>query len=74
MKNMFRASETLKDYDLKKETFVKMNVSNKTIKECLYQSLKRKFVLYYSRKLSSIEQNYTIENKEMLIIISELQN
>ena len=57
-----------------KKTFVKVNVSNKAIEECLYQDLKRKIVSYYSRKLSSTEQNYTIGNKEMLVIISILQN
>ena len=36
MKNMFWASQALKDYDSKKETFVKMNASDRAIKECLY--------------------------------------
>ena len=71
---MFRASQTLKDYDSKKETFVKVKASNRTRKECLYQDFRRKVVSYYSKKLSSIEENYTIENKEILVIISTLQN
>ena len=54
------------------KTFVRINASNKIIKECLCQDLKRKVVSYYSRKLSSTEQNYTIEDKEMLAIISTL--
>ena len=72
MKNMFRTLQTLKDYDSRKETFVKMNALDKTIKECSCQDLKRKAVSYYSRKLSSAEQNYIIEDKEMLAIISAL--
>ena len=74
MKNMFRTSQTLKDYDSKKETFVKINASDRAIKKCLCQNLKQKVVSYYSRKLNSIEQNYTIKNKKMLVIISTLQN
>ena len=64
----------MRDYNSKKETFVKINASNRAIKECLCQDLKRKVVSYYSRKLSPIEQNYTIEDKEILAIISALQN
>ena len=71
---MFRTSQALKDYDSKKETFMKVNASDRAIKECLYQNLKRKVVSYYSRKLSPAEQNYTIENKEMLVIVLTLQN
>ena len=74
MKNMFRASQALRDYDLKKKTFVKVNASNKAIKECLCQGLKRKAVSYYSRKLSLAEQNYIIEDKKMLAIVLALQN
>ena len=71
---MFRASQALRDYDSKKETFVKMNASDRTIEEYLCQNLKRKTVSYYSRKLSSTKQNYTIGDKKMLVIISALQN
>ena len=71
---MFRALQALRDYDSKKKTFVKVDALDKIIKGCLCQSFKRKVISYYSRKLSPIEQNYTIEDKEMLIIISALQN
>ena len=74
MKNMFRASEALKDFDLNEETFVKINVSDKAIDGCLCQGLKRKVVSYFFRKLSPAEQNYIIEDKEMLVIVSALQN
>ena len=73
MKNMFRASQTLRDYDSKKDTFVKVDASDRAIKKCLYRNFKRKVVSYYLRKLSPTEQNYTIEDKEMFIIILALQ-
>ena len=71
MKDMFQTSEALKDYDSKK-IFVKINASNKVIKKCLCQDLRRKVISYYSRKLTSIKQNYTIEDKKMLVIVSTL--
>ena len=40
MKDMFRVSETLKDYDLKEKTFLKINASNRAIEECLCQDFK----------------------------------
>ena len=74
MKNMFRTSQALKDYDSKKEIFVEINASDRAVKECLCQNLKRKAVSYYFKKLSPTKQNYTIGNKKMLIIVSALQN
>ena len=43
---MFRVFRAVKDYDLKKKTFMKVNTSDRTIKECLCQDLKRKAVSY----------------------------
>ena len=71
---MFRAPEALKDFDFNKKTFVKVNTSDKAINECLCQKSKRKAISYFFRKLSPTEQNYITENKEMLAIVSALQN
>ena len=50
---------------------IKTNASNLIIDACFNQKNKNKqhFVIYFSKKLSSIEQNYDIHDKELLAII-----
>ena len=54
---------------------MKTNASNLVIDACLNQESegKQHFVAYFSRKLSSIEQNYDIHDKELLAIIIVLE-
>ena len=56
-------------------TRIETDVSNLTIRACLCQQHNKKWkpVAYYSRKMSAIKQNYDIHDKELLTIISVLQ-
>jgi hypothetical protein len=55
-----------------KKIVLKTDASNFVIRACLNQlgeNSKFKLIIYYSRKLSPIELNYNIYNKELLAII-----
>jgi hypothetical protein len=55
-----------------KKIILKTDSSNFVIRACLNQldkNSKFKLIIYYSRKLSPIELNYNIYNKELLAII-----
>ena len=59
-------------FQLEKESTMEMDISNKAIGSCLSQLDKLgqlQLVVYYSRKLTKVELNYNIYNKEMLAIV-----
>ena len=49
-----------------------MDISDFAIKACLIQKHNRKIyiIIYYSRKMSPVELNYDIHDKELLAIVS----
>ena len=65
----------LKMFDLIKDIGIEINASDLTIEACILQIHNEKWhpVTYFSRKLTSIEQNYNIHDKELLIIIAALK-
>ena len=62
-------------FDSKKQIWIETNASNLIIDACLNQETKSKWhlVTYFSRKLSLVEQNYDIHDKELLAIIIFLE-
>ena len=65
----------LKIFNPKKSIRIETNVSDITIKTCLYQKYNGKWhsMIYFSRKLTSAEQNYEIHDKKLLIIVTALK-
>jgi hypothetical protein len=65
----------LKMFDSNKSIQIETNASDLTINACLNQKYESKWhsMTYYSRKLSSTEQNYDIHDKKLLIIIASLK-
>ena len=63
-------------FNIQKLIKIKIDASNLTIKTYLNQEYKGKwhFIIYYSKKLLSIEQNYDIYNKKLLTIVAVLEN
>jgi hypothetical protein len=62
----------LATFDPIKKIILKTDSSDFAIRACLNQldeNSKFKLIAYYSRKLSPIELNYNIHNKELLAII-----
>ena len=62
-------------FNSKKSIRIETNASNLIIDVCLNQvnEDKQHFVTYFSRKFSSIEQNYDIHDKKLLAIIISLK-
>ena len=62
-------------FNSKKSIRIKTNASNLIIDACFNQESEDKqyFVTYFFKKLSSIEQNYDIHDKELLAIITSLE-
>ena len=58
-------------FDSKKSIRIETNASNLIINVCLNQENENKqhLMTYFSKKFSSIEQNYDIHDKELLAII-----
>ena len=65
----------LQMFDSKRSIWIETDASNLVIDACLNQEKegKQHFVAYFSRKLSSMEQNYDIHDKELLAIITSLE-
>ena len=66
----------LRMFDENKSIRIETNVSNLIIETYLNQKYKKiwLFIIYYSKKLSLIEQNYDVHDKKLLIIITALNN
>ena len=66
----------LKIFDITKSIRIKIDTLNLVIKIYLNQKHKNKqyLVIYYSRKLLLIKQNYNIHNKKLLTIVTTLKN
>jgi hypothetical protein len=61
-------------FNLGKLVHIKTDASNRAIRACLTQDYegKRHPMAYYSRKITLVEQNYDIYNKELLAIVVAL--
>ena len=68
-------TSVLKIFDFKKFIKIKTNVLNMIIKTCLCQKYDDKWhsVIYFSKKLTSAEQNYEIHDKKLLAIVTFLK-
>ena len=62
-------------FNSKKTIRIEINASNLIIDVCFNQKKedKQHLVTYFSRKFSSIEQNYDIHDKKLLAIIASLE-
>jgi RNase H-like domain found in reverse transcriptase len=63
-------------FNLKKEVIVEYNILDKVINRTLSQRDKKGRlypIVYYLRKFTTIELNYNIYNKELLIIVEYLK-
>ena len=65
----------VKNIQFKKIIRIEINALNLIIKACFNQKHENKWysIIYFSRKFSSIEQNYDIHDKELLAIITFLK-
>ena len=72
LKKHFATNKPLAMHDPKKQTELQINVSDKTIRAMVFQQ--RKFLDYYSKKLTPIETNYIIGNKKMLTVVVALKH
>ena len=75
LRNVCLQQSILQMFDSKKSIRIEINALNLTIDACLNQKNegKQHLVTYFSRKLSSIEQNYDIHDKKLLTIIIFLE-
>ena len=62
-------------FDSTKDIRMKIDASDLAIKACILQMHDEKWhsVAYFSRKLTSAEQNYDIHDKKLLAIIAALK-
>ena len=62
-------------FDSTKNIRMKIDISNLTIEACILQMHNEKwhFITNFLRKLTSVEQNYDIHDKELLTIIATLK-
>ena len=66
----------LRIHDPEKELIIETDASNKAIGGCLKQrddQGKLHLVAYFSRKLTPLEANYNVYNKELLAIVVYLE-
>jgi len=63
-------------FNLGKLVYIETDASDQAIRACLTQDYegKRHPIAYYSRKMTLVEQNYDIYNKELLAIVVALQH
>ena len=75
MKELFIVKLILKIYTLSLLTVVKIDVLDFILGICLVQKYPDKWhlVAYYSRKMTPLELNYNIYNKELLGIVAVLK-
>ena len=62
-------------FDLEKNIRMKIDASDLTIETCILQMHDEKWhsITYFSKKLTSVEQNYDIHDKKLLTIITALK-
>ena len=63
-------------FDLEREAILETNASNYAIDTYLIQKdndKKLRTVVYYSRKITGLELNYNIYNKELLVVVKALR-
>ena len=75
LKELFTQKPILKIYQLKLETVVKINILDFVLRAYLlqkYQNIQHP-VAYYSQKITLLELNYNIYNKELLGIVAALK-
>ena len=62
-------------FDSAKDIRMKIDASNLAIEACILQMHNKKWhsIIYFLRKLTSVEQNYNIHNKKLLMIIAALK-
>lgn len=76
LKNIFASRPVLAQWDPDRDTIVETDCSGFALGGCLSQTDQKgclRPIAYYSRRLSSAEVNYPIHDKEMLAIVSCLQ-
>ena len=76
LKEAFISSTMIKHAELDLLYVVEIDASNCEIKEVLLQidkNNKKRFIVYYSRKMIETEQNYDIHDKELLAIVDALK-
>jgi RNase H-like domain found in reverse transcriptase len=67
----------LATYNLEKDTLLETDVLDKAIKGCISQISEDKIlhlIAYYSRKMSLVELNYNVYNKELLAIVDTIEH
>jgi hypothetical protein len=76
LKQKFAKKLILTNYDSKRENMLEIDASNREI-EAIYSQKndneRWKSVTFYFRKLSSVEQNYEIHDKKLLIIVKNFK-
>ena len=70
-KKHFATNKPLVMHDPKKQTKLQTDVSDRAIRAMIFQQ--GKFLDYYSRKLTPVEANYTIGDKEMFAVVVALK-
>ena len=76
LKNTFSSALILVMFNLEKEVIVETNALDYTIRVYISQkdnNRKLRLIVFYSRKMNSIELNYKIHNKELLAIVKALK-
>ena len=75
LKELFIAEPILKIYIPSLPTVVKTDISDFVLGICLVQKYLDRWhpVIYYSRKMTPLELNYNIYNKELLGIVAALK-
>ena len=76
IKNKFTEEPILKIYRLELLIRVKIDLLNFVLRVCMVQKHEDKIqylVVYYSKKLTPLELNYNIYNKELLAIVTVLK-
>ncbi|CAA77891.1 Reverse Transcriptase, partial [Cladosporium fulvum T-1 virus] len=76
LKEQCASAPTLRLFDGSKEVHIETDASDMAIGACLTQTHdgKRHPVAYYSRKMTTAEQNYDIHDKELLAIVAAMQH
>ena len=68
----FATNKPLAMHDPKKQIKLQTDVSDRAIRAMVFQQ--RKFLDYYSRKLTPVETNYTIGDKKMFAVVVALKH
>ena len=71
LKKKFATNKPLAMHEPKKQIKLQTDVSDKIIKAMVFQQ--RKFLDYYSKKLTHVKTNYTTGNKKMFAVVVTLK-